>query len=141
MKSMRLFICIIGVVLLLAAGCSNDLQHAEESLVVEKRIGNENNYKEFRENVNTKQVQRIKEIVKNADWIQEETEIVSYPDYKFSFRFTNPNVEAKAVLYQLWITPDKKNVEITSDNGYGKMDEVLSVELFELITGETLPVQ
>ena len=31
-------------------GCSNDIENTEQSIVVEKRIGDVNNYEDFREN-------------------------------------------------------------------------------------------
>ena len=63
------------------------------------------------------------------------------PDYKFSFRFNNPNIEAKAVLYQLWITPNKDKVELIGANRYVRLDESMSAELFEIVTGELLTDQ
>lgn len=122
-------------------GCSNDVKHTEQSLVVEKRIGDDNNYEDFREVTDYEQVQKVNEILKDANWINAKAEMVSPPDYKFAFRYNNPNIEAKAVLYQLWITPNKDKVELIGANQYVKLDKSMSAELFEIVTGEKLTDQ
>ena len=126
---------------MLLVGCSNDLQNTEQSIVVEKRIGDENNYEDFREVTDNEQVQKLLEILKDANWIDAEMEMNSHPDYRFAFRFKNPNIEAKAVLYELWITPNNDKVELIGANQYVKLDKGKSAELFEIVTGEKLTDQ
>lgn len=140
MKTFKLFF-IIGVFLILIVGCSNDIENKEESVVVQKRIGDEKNYEDFREVTDNEQVQKLKGILKEANWINAKAEMASPPDYKFSFRFNNTNIEAKAVLYQLWITPNKDKVELIGANQYVRLDESMSAELFEIVTGELLTDQ
>ncbi|MCM3709723.1 hypothetical protein [Sporosarcina luteola] len=126
---------------MLLVGCSNDLQNTEQSIVIEKRIGDENNYEDFREVTDNEQVQKLKEILKDVNWINAKAEMAYPPDYKFAFRYKNPNIEAKAVLYQLWITPNKDKVELIGVNQYVKLDKGMSAELFEIVTGEKLTDQ
>lgn len=128
---------------MLLVGCSNDIQNTEQSIVVEKLIGDENNnnYEELREITDNEQVQKVREILKEANWINAKAERVNSPDYRFAFRFTNTNIEAKAVLYELWITPNKDKVELMGANQYVRLDEDKSAELFEIITGEKLADQ
>ena len=126
---------------MLLVGCSNDLQNTEQSIVVEKRIGDENNYEDFREVTDNEQVQKLLEILQDANWIDAEIEMNSHPDYRFALRFTNPDIEAKAVLYELWITPYKDKVELIGGYQYVKLGKNESTELFEIVTGEKLTDQ
>lgn len=127
---------------MILVGCSTDLQNTEQSIVVEKSIGDENNYEDFREVTDNEQVQKIKEILKEANWINAKAEMASPPVYRFAFRNNNPNLEVKAPLYQLWMTPNDDNVELIRDgNAYVKLDKIMSGELFEIITGEKLTDQ
>ncbi len=126
---------------MLLVGCSNEIQNTEQSIVVEKRIGDENNYEDFRVVTDNEQVQKLLEILQDANWINAKAERVNPPDYSFVFRFKNPNIEAKAVLYELWITPNKDKVELIGGNQYVKLDKNKSAELFEIVTGEKLTDQ
>ena len=64
-------------------------------------------------------------------------------DYRFGFRFKNPDIEAKAVLYELWISPNKDKVELVIDaeSKYAQLDKNKSALLFEILTGEKLSEQ
>nr|WP_262177798.1 hypothetical protein [Saccharococcus sp. Marseille-Q5394] len=126
---------------MLLVGCSNEIQNTEQSIVVEKRIGDENNYEDFREVTDNEQVQKLLEILQDANWINAKAERVNPPDYRFAFRFKNPNIEAKAVLYELSITPNKDKVELIGGNQYVRLDKNKSAELFEIVTGEKLTDQ
>ena len=122
-------------------GCSNDIENMEQSIIVEKRIGDENNYGDLREVTDNEQVQKLKEILKDANWINAKAKMASPPDYRFSFRYKNPEIEGQAVVYQLWITPNKENVELIGVNEYVKLDISMSAELFEIVAGEKLADQ
>ncbi|MBM7583935.1 hypothetical protein JOC86_000472 [Bacillus pakistanensis] len=57
------------------------------------------------------------------------------PDYQFVFQFKNPEIAAKAVLYQVWIGPNKDKLEIDQgDNQYAQLKKDNSAILFEIIT-------
>ena len=64
--------------------------------------------------------------------------LLLYPaDYRFVFQYKNPNIEAKAVLYELWISPNKDKVELVIDadeRKYVRLDNNKSAELFEILT-------
>ncbi len=60
-------------------------------------------------------------------------------DYHFVFQFKNPKIEAKAVLYQIWISPNKDKVEVMGgDNRYAQLTEKNAAVLVEIITDEKL---
>ncbi|WP_252505126.1 hypothetical protein [Sporosarcina sp. Marseille-Q4943] len=141
LRTFKLLNSLIGIFSMLLVGCSNEIQNTEQSIVVEKRIGDENNYEDFRVVTDNEQVQKLLEILQDANWINAKAERVNPPDYSFVFRFKNPNIEAKAVLYELWITPNKDKVELIGGNQYVKLDKNKSAELFEIVTGEKLTDQ
>ena len=58
-------------------------------------------------------------------------------DYHFVFQFKNPKIEAKAVLYQIWISPNKDKVEIISGgNRYAQLEEKMQLLCFGLLQGK-----
>ena len=100
-------------------------------------MGNENN--DFKEIHNNETVQQVKDIVANIDWENAQVSMVRPPDYRFGFQYKNPNIEAKAVLYELWISPNKDRVELVIDESkYAQLDKETSAILYEIITEEKL---
>jgi hypothetical protein len=101
-------------------------------------MGNENN--DFKEIHTNETVQQVKGIVANIDWENAQVSMVRPPDYRFGFQYKNPNIEAKTVLYELWISPNKDKVElvIEAESKYAQLDKKKSAILYELITEEKL---
>lgn len=61
------------------------------------------------------------------------------PDYQFVFQFKNPNIEVKAVLFRVWISPNKEKLEIVQgDNQYAQLTKEQSAIMFEIITGDKI---
>ncbi|WP_370454663.1 hypothetical protein [Rummeliibacillus sp. TYF-LIM-RU47] len=137
MKNFKFLIVFIGILLIFISGCTNLIKNEEQNLVVQKRIGDENNYEEFKKINNSEQVQKVREILNNIDG--ENVKVDMQPaDYKFAFQYKNPKIEAKAVLYELWIRPNKDKVELVIDaeSKYAHLDKNESAELFEILSGE-----
>lgn len=143
MKYFPYLIATIGVISILIAGCShpNDpLENEEQTIEVQKRIGDEHKYEDFKKISNNDQVQKVKQILDTIDWENAQPKMVRPADYIFGFQFKNPNIDAKAVSYELWISPNKENVElvIDVDNKYAQLNKKKSAELFKILTGEKL---
>ena len=121
-------------------GCSNAIENDEQKIEVQKRIGDENKYEDFKEITNNEQVQKVKEILDDIDWENAKVSMIHPPDYKFGFQFKNPKIEAKAVLYELWISPNKDKIELVIDaeSKYIQLNKKNSAELFEILTGGKL---
>lgn len=126
----------MGLISMLIVGCSNDIKDGEHSIEVQKRIGDENNYESFNVITDNQQVKKAREILENIDWENAKVDMVHPADYRFSF----PNPEAKVVLYELWISPDKDKVELVVDaeSKYIQLDKNKSAELYEILTSEKL---
>jgi hypothetical protein len=128
---------IIGILLItFNVGCSNLIENEEQRIQVQKYMGNENNYEDFKEINRNERVKQVKEIVQDIDWENAKVSMVRPPDYKFGFQYKNPNIEAKAVLYELWISPNKDRVELVIDaeSKYTQLDKETAAVLYELIT-------
>lgn len=132
-KFLIVFMCIISIYVV---GCSNDTKDWEQSIKVQKRIGDKYYYEDFKEITDNKLVNKAKEIIIDVDWENAKVQMVRPPDYRFSF----PNPEAEVVLYEFWVSPKKDKLElgIYSQNKYAQLDKNKSAELFEILTGEKL---
>ena len=82
----------------------------------------------------------MKDILNNIDWENAEVEITQPADYSFIFQYKNPKIEAKAVSYLLWASPNKDKVGLINKAGskYVQLDADKSAELFEILTGRKL---
>jgi hypothetical protein len=141
LKKFKFLIVFIGIISIFIVGCSNDIVDKEQSIVVQKRVGDENNYEDFKEITNNEQVKKVREILDDIDWENAQVSMVRPADYSFGFQYKNPKIEAKTVLYELWLSPNKDQVELVIDaeSKYAQLDKNKSAILFEIITGEKLP--
>jgi hypothetical protein len=140
MRLRNSFIVLIAIFLFIVTGCSNEIENEEQKIVVQQRIGDENQYEDYKEITNNEQIQAVKKILDNFDWENAKVSMVHPPDYRFVFQYKNPEIEAKAVLYELWISPNKDKVELVIDalNKYSQLSEENSAVLFEILTGKKL---
>lgn len=131
------------MLLIFITGCSNPFHNEEQYIKVQKRIEDDHNYEDAKEITNNKQVQQAKEIVEEINWENAKVDMVRPADYRFGFQFKNPEVEAKAVLYELWISPNKDKVELVIDaeSKYIQLDKNKSEELFKILTSKELSEQ
>lgn len=143
MKNLKYFIAFLGIISIFIAGCSNSLENEEQSIVVQKRIGDDYNYENFKEITNNEQVQTVRQILDDINWENAKVDMVRPADYRFGFQFKNPNLDAKMVSYELWISPNKDKVELVIDaeSKYIQLDKNKSADLFEILIGEKLSEQ
>ena len=144
MKKIKDLFAIIGILTILIAGCSDQIQieNEEQFIKVDQRIGDENKYKEYIEITNKEDIEHIRQIILNIKWKKAKVEMVHPADYRFVFQYKNPKIEAKVATYYLWISPNKDQIELQYDeDNYIKLDSIKSAELFELLTGEILSEQ
>lgn len=145
MKSLKYLIVFIGIFSFFIVGCSNVIENEEKNIEVQKRIIDEYKNEDFKEIeiTNNEQIKKVKEILDDIDWKNAKVDMVRPADYRFSFQFKNPEIEAKAVLYELWISPNKDKVELVIDaeSKYIQLDKDKSAKLFEILTGEKLSEQ
>lgn len=72
----------------------------------------------------------------NIDWENVKVDMAHPADYQFAF----PNPEAKVVLYELWISPNKDKVELVIDaeSRYIQLDKKGRQTFLKILTGEKL---
>ena len=140
MKNLKYFFVFIGIISIFIVGCSNATETDEQYIKVQMRVGDENKYEDFKEITDHEQIQKVKEILNDIDWENGVVNMARPADYRFIFQFKNPEIEAKAVLYELWISPNKDKVELVIDaeSKYVQLDTGKSAELFEILTGGKL---
>lgn len=129
MASFRGTLVLIGICLLLA-GCVRQFSD-EQYIIVEQYT--EGSYKKTKEIRDQKKVKKISNLVKDIHWIDRTFGMKRRADYQFYFQFTDPNIEAKVVGYDLWVHSDK-SVELTTGHRYAALDKTESKEVIKIIT-------
>ncbi|KGR82112.1 hypothetical protein [Lysinibacillus odysseyi] len=136
MKQLCYSIILIGICFILLAACSKTIFDGGQYILIEKRVGMDNHYEEFNEVTEQKKVEKVRAILHSADWEKAKVEMERHPDYHFFFQFKNPNIEAKAVPYELWVSPDGETIELRKNNEYVKLNQEASSETAEILIGQ-----
>lgn len=122
---------VLQLVLFLAAGCAG----MERQKIEVDKLSDTGVYEEFEEITELKKVSIVKDIVHNADWENQKVDMAREADYRFTFQFMNPDIQAKAILYAVWIGPNKDSLEVVQGNNYYvHLNKEDSSTLFEAIT-------
>lgn len=144
----KYWLCMMGLAVMLGA-CNNEQivdeqpvkrvqvqvteSYAKEpsKILVQKRVGEDNQYSNFKEITDNDSFQKINYILESIIWKNEKVEMTSLPHFKFRF-------EEK--IYDLWISPNKDKVElvIMGESKYAQLNKSKSAKLFELISDEKL---
>ncbi len=137
---LKYLITLIVIISTFITGCSNQIGSEEQNINVEKRIAETNHYEEFKVVTNNEKVQQVREILDKAEWVHAKVDMARIADYRFIFQFKNPEIQTKAVLHELWISPNKDQVElaINVSSEYVQLDKKSSAELYKIITGRKL---
>ncbi|WP_088002416.1 hypothetical protein [Gottfriedia solisilvae] len=138
--NLKYLITLIVIISTFITGCSNQMGIKEQNIIVEKRIVEANHYEDFKVVKNSEKVKKVRKILDKADWENAKVDMARIADYRFIFQFKNPDTEAKAVLYELWISPNKDKVELVIDaqSKYVQLDKKSSSELFKILTSRKL---
>lgn len=124
------------IVLLMTSGCL--FQTKQQIITVQKRVGmgEEEQFEDFKEITDQKQVEKAIDIVENADWEKTKIEMSRNADYQFQFPFKNGS-DDKIASYLLWISNNEENLEIVTDSSrYVKLSKENSTELYDILIGE-----
>jgi len=134
-----LFFGLITTFIIIVTGCSNEIVNEEKIIKIQKRVGNENKFEDFRKVTDSKQVIKVKDILHETDWENAKVDMARPPDYRFTFQYKNSEIKAKAVGYELWVSPNKDKIEIVKGtNQYAQLSKENSAKLYEIITGDKL---
>ncbi|MFU1886237.1 hypothetical protein [Bacillus wiedmannii] len=128
----------IAICILIITGCSNISENEDQRIQVQKHIG-DNEYEDFKAVADNNEVLQVKKILNDANFENKKVEMSRPSDYHFIFQFKNPKIEAKAVLYQIWVSPNKDKIEIIAgDSRYVQLEGKHAATLFQIVTGENL---
>ncbi|HDR7898401.1 hypothetical protein OCD85_18565 [Bacillus pacificus] len=137
MKDRNVSVVFITIVIFIVTGCSNIIGNEDQTIKVQKRVND--TYEDLKVVTDNKQVRQVKKILNDAHFENKKLEMSRPADYHFIFQFKNPKIEAKAVLYQIWISPNKDKIEIIAGNSqYVQLEGENAATLFQIVTGEKL---
>ncbi|MBE7127682.1 hypothetical protein [Bacillus mycoides] len=138
MRIRNLTLVIVFMCIFIVTGCSNRLGNEDQRIEVQKHVGDDK-YEDFKIVTDNNQVLQVKKILNDIHFENKKVEMSRSADYHFVFQFKNPKIEAKAVLYQIWISPNKDKVEVMAgDNRYAQLEGKNAATLFQIVTGEKL---
>ncbi|MEK5246923.1 hypothetical protein MKX66_04285 [Bacillus sp. FSL R9-9530] len=138
MRIRNLTLVIVFMCIFIVTGCSNILGNEDQRIEVQKHVGDDK-YEDFKIVTDNNQVLQVKKILNDIHFENKKVEMSRSADYHFVFQFENPKIEAKAVSYQIWISPNKDKVEVMAgDNRYAQLEGKNAATLFEIVTGEKL---
>lgn len=128
----------ISICIFIITGCSNTLENEGQRIEVQKHIG-DNEYKDLKIVKHNNEVLQVKKMLNDTTFENKKVEMSRPADYHFTFQFKNSKIEAKAVLYQIWISTNKDKIEIKAgDNRYAQLEGKYAATLFRIVTGEKL---
>lgn len=158
MKSNKILIVLIVLILTLIVGCSNPTTNnsgkssknkiapkihfnkTQNKVVVEKQTNEKNNYEIYNEIKDRKKVKDIKEILSNINFTNAIVDMAYPPHYKFHLEDSNKKQKSNEPIYELWISPNKNQIELVLDPSgrYVQLSKEKSQKLFQLLTGKDL---
>jgi hypothetical protein len=126
---------LISFLLWIVTGCSPAIENEEQKIIVQKWVGNEKKYEESKEISDNQQVLHVKRIMGEANWRDAHVEFVRPADYQFVFQFKNSKIKAKVVLFSVWISPQKDQLEMTrGEHEFTQLTKEESARLLEIIS-------
>ncbi|PEK01263.1 hypothetical protein CN558_20340 [Bacillus wiedmannii] len=138
MKIRNWSLVFIAICILIITGCSNIVGNEDQRIQVQKHIG-DNEYEDLKVVKDNNEVLQVKKILNDTNFEDKKVEMSRPADYHFILQFKNPNIEAKVVLYQIWVSPNKDKMEIKAgDNQYAQFEGKHAATLFQIVTGEKL---
>jgi len=138
MKVRHWSLVFISICIFIITGCSNTLENEGQRIEVQKHIG-DNEYEDLKVVKHNNEVLQVKKILNGTTFENKKVEMSRPADYHFIVQFENPKIEAKAVLYQIWISTNKNKIEIKAgDNRYAQLEGKYAATLFRIVTGEKL---
>lgn len=100
----------------------------EEKLLIEKRVGTENQYENSKEITDKDKIEKVLNILQKANWESAKIEMDQSPELKINNK------------YLIWLSPQKDMLEviIQGENKYTKLSKKDSEAIYEIITDEKL---
>ncbi|EMN7727675.1 MULTISPECIES: hypothetical protein [Bacillus] len=138
MQMRNLYLVFSVICLFVVTSCSNNIGNHDQTIEVQKHAG-DNHYEDLKVITDKNKVLQVKKILNDTNFENKKVEMSRSADYQFVFQFKNPKIEAKAVVYQMWISPNKDKVEIKAeDNQYAQLAEKDTAAFMKIVTGEKL---
>ncbi len=129
-------ICIVFFSIFMT-GCSNEANSSGNKIIVQKRVGEEDQYELFKEITDNDVVKKAAELLEDVRWKNGVVLMTQPPHYKSQFEGDDQSIGSN---YDLWISPNKDQVElvIEEQEKYIQLNKNQSAELFEFVTESQL---
>ncbi|MGE7183379.1 hypothetical protein ACQKKK_05090 [Peribacillus sp. NPDC006672] len=108
MKRKPLLVALSLLSITLASGCTTKQEH----ISVQKSEGKNYKFEAYKEKIEIERTEKIKEIMKNADWDKYELE-KGHPKADYIFYFNDDKNEGKIAVYYVWVNSEENSVELT----------------------------
>jgi hypothetical protein len=130
----------MAVLLMLMASCSKDINNNGNKIVVKKQINGTDKYESYKEIKDSKEVQNVKEILDSINWVNAAASMVNPSEFEFYFEDTRKEQNPNALIYSLWISPNKDQIELVihSKTKYVQLSKQKSSQLFKILTSKSL---
>lgn len=122
-------------VLVWSTGCSSSWSGQE--IAVQKKVEGSTDFEDFREVTESKQIERVIALLKEADWQTMKVDMARYADYQLDIQLKNDEgSDTQLVRYLLWVEANGERLELTEGTDqYVKLQGADAKELYELLTG------
>lgn len=90
-------------------GCSNEANSSGNKIIVQKRVGEEDQYELFKEITDNDVVKKAAKLLEDVRWKNGVVLMTQPPHYKSQFEGDDQSIGSN---YDLWISPNKDQVEL-----------------------------
>lgn len=90
-------------------------------------------YHHLRKITDKTEVEKIRAIITDANWLTGSIDIAGTPDYFFAFNLNNSTGEVKAVAHNMWINYEQQLITLVADSRFTHLGKNNSKILFELV--------
>ncbi|MET4559879.1 spore cortex formation protein SpoVR/YcgB (stage V sporulation) [Lysinibacillus parviboronicapiens] len=126
---------VLVLVIFMTASCAG----MEKQKIIVQKHNDTGIYEDLKEITKRKKVKAVKDILHSAKWEQMKVDMAREADYQFVFQFVDPNIQTKAILYSVWLSPNKDTLEVVEgDYQYVHLNREDSQKLFEALTETNL---
>ena len=130
----KVLIAFTSILMLFMVGCSNGIEEKGDTIIVEKRIGEEYKYERYKEVIESDEVIKIKEILEDIKWEEGVVDTVLPPEYKFYFEEGGTKTSDR--VYDIWANLDGNTslLVIEGESKFVQNNKNVTNQLFEIIT-------
>lgn len=134
MKKYKILFLLIATLIFIIFICFQAIKDKKQRIEVKMLVTNDKTYETINMITNQIDVRKIKKIINNAIWKTATDEMSRPADYIFYFQYENKDYERKAILYQICINSNNKQIKLfRGTNEFSVLTLNQSISLIELL--------